>query len=138
MLSKTGIHATLALALMARLKRGEYLGAPQIAKEVGAPGNYLGKLLKQLAAMGLLESQKGFGGGFRLAKAASKITLFDVVEPFDKVSKWNGCFLGRKKCSDKAPCAVHNKWATIREQYLVFLKSTTILDLVDNEVELVS
>jgi Rrf2 family protein len=137
MLSKTGIHAALALALMARLKPGEYLGATQIAKEVGAPSNYLGKLLKQLAAMGLLESQKGFGGGFRLAMPASKITLYDVVEPFDKVSKWNGCLLGRKKCSDKSPCAVHGKWASIREGYLEFLKSTTILELAHNEVELV-
>jgi Rrf2 family protein len=129
MISKTGKHATLALMLLAELGPGEFAGASQIAKEVGAPPNYLGKLLKHLAEEGLLESQKGFGGGFRLAHSAGKISLYDIIEPLDKVSKWNGCFLGRSKCSDKSPCAVHNRWSKIREGYLKFLKDTTIAEL---------
>jgi len=133
MISKTGIHATLALTFMARLQPGEYSGAAQIARVVGAPGNYLGKLLKQLAAEGLVESQKGFGGGFRLARTAKKITLFDIVEPLDKVSKWQGCFLGRTKCTAESPCAVHHKWSRIRDSYLHFLKTTTIDQLAHTE-----
>ena len=129
MISKTGIHATLALAFLSRLDPGAYAGAAQIAEEVGAPPNYLGKLLKQLAETGLLESQKGFGGGFRLSRPASRITIFDVLEPIEKVSKWNGCFLGRSKCSDKSPCSVHNSWSRIREGYLLFLKETTISEV---------
>ena len=129
MISKTGVHATLALTMMAKLKPGEYAGAPQIAREVGAPANYLGKLLKQLAAAGLLESQKGYGGGFRLAIPAKKITLFQIIEPFDKISRWNGCFWRREKCSEKTPCAVHRKYSVIREAYLNFLKTTTVQDL---------
>lgn len=136
MISKTGIHATLALALLAKLENDEFAGAAQIASEVGAPRNYLGKLLKQLAERGLLQSQKGFGGGFRLARAAEKITLFDIVEPLDRVSKWNGCFLGRSKCSDKAPCAVHHRWSRIRDEYLKFLKNTTIAEVADHKVAL--
>jgi len=129
MISKTGIHATLALAFLSKLEAGAYAGAAQIAEEVGAPPNYLGKLLKQLAETGLLESQKGFGGGFRLSRPADRITIFDILEPIERVSKWNGCFLGRSKCSDKSPCSVHNRWSRIREDYLSFLKETTIADV---------
>jgi Rrf2 family iron-sulfur cluster assembly transcriptional regulator len=136
MLSKTATHATLAIALLAKLGPKEYAGASQIADQVGAPRNYLGKLLKQLAEQGLLESQKGFGGGFRLAIAASRISLYDIVEPLDRVSKWNGCFLGRSKCSDKTPCAVHHRWSAIREQYMKFLKQTTIDEVAENKVTL--
>jgi Rrf2 family protein len=136
MISKTGIHATLALTILARLGPGEFTGASQIAKEVGAPPNYLGKLLKQLAESGILESQKGFGGGFRLAKSGTKISLYDIVEPLDKISKWNGCFLGRAKCSDKSPCAVHHRWSKIREGYLEFLKETTIAELAEKNVSI--
>jgi len=136
MISKTGIHATLAMALLAQLGPGEYAGASQIADEVGAPRNYLGKLLKDLAARGLLESQKGYGGGFRLALAPDRISLFDIIEPLDKVSKWNGCFLGRDKCSDKDPCAVHNQWSKIRTEYLQFLKNTSIEMLAKKKVKL--
>ncbi len=136
MISKTGIHAAMALALLARLAPGEYAGAASIAREIGAPQNYLGKLLKGLAGQGLVESQKGFGGGFRLARSPKKISLFDVVEPIDKVSRWGDCFLGRKRCHDDAPCAVHREWSVIRKQYLEFLKGTSIEDLAEKKVSL--
>jgi Rrf2 family protein len=136
MISKTGIHAAMALALLARLAPGEYAGAASIAREIGAPQNYLGKLLKGLAGQGLVESQKGFGGGFRLARSPKKISLFDVVEPIDKVSRWGDCFLGRKRCHDDDPCAVHREWSVIRKQYLEFLKGTSIEDLAEKKVSL--
>jgi Rrf2 family protein len=129
MISKTGIHATLALAFLAQLEPGRFAGAAQIAEAVGAPRNYLGKLLKQLAETGLLESQKGFGGGFRLSRAADKITVYDILEPIERVSKWNGCFLGKARCTDNSPCSVHRRWSKIREDYLSFLKETTIADV---------
>ena len=135
MLSKTGKHALLALISLAELESGQSAGASQIAEEIGAPGNYLGKLLKQLASEGILESRKGFGGGFRLARPANKITLFDVIEPFDKVSRWNGCFLSGDRCSDRAPCAVHKRWGKVRIQYLEFLKKTTIAELAQKKVK---
>ena len=136
MISKTGKHAILALITLAELEPGQSAGASQIASKIDAPGNYLGKLLKQLASEGLLESRKGFGGGFRLALPANKITLFDVINPFDKISRWNGCFLSGKRCSDKTPCAVHKRWGKVRQQYLDFLKGTTIAEVAQNQVKL--
>lgn len=136
MISKTGRQATLALAFLAQLEPGAYAGAAQLADQIGAPRNYLGKLLKQLAEQGLLESQKGFGGGFRLTRPAAKIRLYDILEPIEHVSKWNGCFLGRDKCSEKSPCAVHHRWSAIRNEYLKFLKETTIADVAESKVSL--
>jgi Rrf2 family protein len=133
MISKTGIHATLALAFLARVGPGEFAGATQIADAVGAPRNYLGKLLQQLCEAGLLESQRGFGGGFRLSVPADKITLHDILEPLEHVSKWNGCFLGKKKCSDKSACAVHERWSKIRSDYLRFLSETTVAELAEED-----
>jgi Rrf2 family iron-sulfur cluster assembly transcriptional regulator len=130
MISKTGIHAVRALATLAELPEGVYVGAGQLAAEIDAPRNYLGKLLKTLADEGLVESQKGKGGGFRLARHRGAISLFDVVEPIEHVSRWSGCFIGRAQCSDATPCAVHQKWGNVRDVYLQFLRETTIADLV--------
>jgi Rrf2 family protein len=136
MISKTGTHATLAMALLAKLGPGDFVGAAQIADAVGAPRNYLGKLLKQLAGRGLLESQKGFGGGFRLAVPASKISLYQIIEPLEHLSKWKGCFMGRKRCTEKARCQVHDRWSKIRNDYLRFLKETTIDELAPQNVSI--
>lgn len=132
MVSKTTLHAVKALAVLARLAPGDHAGAGQVAQEIDAPPNYLGKLLQTLAREGLVQSQKGLGGGFRLAKPADQITLLDVAEPLEQVSRWTGCFMGRAKCGDE-PCAVHERWAHVRDAYFALLTETTIADLVENE-----
>lgn len=129
MITKTGRHALTALALLAELSGDAFAGAADIAGQIGAPPNYLGKLLKTLAECGLLESQKGKGGGFRLARGAADISLYDVVEPIEHVSRWNGCFLGRGRCSAESPCAVHQQWGQVRDDYLHFLQQTSVADL---------
>jgi Rrf2 family transcriptional regulator, iron-sulfur cluster assembly transcription factor len=138
MITKTGLHAVRAVIALARLPDRAYVGAARVAQEIGAPQNYLGKLLKTLAREGLVQSQKGLGGGFRLARDPRAINLLDVVEPFEHVSRWSGCILGRPECSDTDPCAIHNRWKAVRDAYLNMLRRTTIAELVaKGELEMV-
>lgn len=133
MISKTALQAIRAMSLLAELPDGTYEGAAAIAEKIGARGNYLGKLLQAFTHEGLVISQKGLGGGFRLAKRPEDISLFDIVDPIEQVSRWQGCFMGRPKCSGDHPCAVHNRWGEIRSAYLHFLRETSIADLLAGE-----
>jgi Rrf2 family protein len=130
MITRTGLHAVRAMAALARLPEGAYAGAAGIAREIGAPPNYLSKLLQNLAREGLVRSQKGLGGGFRLARDPRSISLLDVVEPIEQVSRWSGCVLGHRDCSDEVPCAIHDRWKRVRTDYLRMLRQTTIADLL--------
>ncbi len=132
MMTKTGLHAVRAVVALAQLPPDAYAGAATIAQEIRAPQNYLAKLLQTLSRAELVQSQKGLGGGFRLARPAAAIALLDVVEPFEQVSRWSGCILGHATCSDDAPCAVHHRWKQVRGAYLRLLTQTTIADLVAN------
>lgn len=129
-LTKTGLHAVRAMAALAKLPPDTYAGAARIAAEIGAPPNYLAKLLQTLSREGLVRSQKGLGGGFCLARDPSKIALLDVVEPIEQVSRWSGCVLGWRDCSDLEPCAIHDRWKQVRTTYLRMLSQTTIADLL--------
>jgi len=128
-ISKTEVHALTALAALARLPSGGYAGAAEIARIIGAPRNYLGKLLKALGDEGLVESQRGKGGGFRLTRNPASISLLEVMEPVGRVSRMAGCFLGRPQCSDSEPCAVHDQWIKTRTAYFEFLSGMTVADL---------
>ncbi len=130
MIGKTGVHAIRAMAQLTGLPDGQSLGAAQIAEKIDAPPNYLAKLLRILARNGLVESHKGPGGGFRLARDAREIRLFDVVEPIEQITRWNGCILRQKDCSDEEPCAIHDRWKKLRDGYLAMLVETTVADLV--------
>jgi Rrf2 family protein len=129
MLSKSGIHAVRALIVLAGLRKDEYRGAAAIAEQNNAPGNYLGKLLQQLARRGLVKSQKGLGGGFRLARQPGEISLYDIVDAIEDVSRWYDCILGRPNCGEGNPCPVHDQWGPVRDAYLKLLKETTVADL---------
>jgi len=129
LIGKTGVHAIRALAQLSGLPEGQSLGAAQIAEKIGAPPNYLAKLLRILARQGLVEAHKGPGGGFRLARDARSIRLLDIVEPIEPITRWNGCILGQRECSDEHPCAIHDRWRKLRDGYLAMLAETTVADL---------
>jgi Rrf2 family iron-sulfur cluster assembly transcriptional regulator len=129
LIGKTGVHAIRALTQLTGLPEGQSLGAARIAERIDAPPNYLAKLLRILAREGLVESLKGPGGGFRLARDPRKIRLLDVVEPIEGVTRWNRCILRQRECSDEEPCAIHDRWKPLRDGYLALLAETTIADL---------
>lgn len=130
MISRSGIHAVRALTILASLGNGGFAGASAIAAEIGAPANYLGKLLQTLTHHGIVESRKGAGGGFRLARPPSKISLLDAIGPIDPMTRWQGCFLGLTDCSEESPCAVHRDWTRLRQRYLDLLARTTIAQVL--------
>jgi len=135
MLSRSSVHAIRALTRLAGLPTDRFVGAAGLAEEIGAPTNYLGKLLQTLASRGMLESRKGAGGGFRLSRSPDRVSLFDVVDPIDPTSRWEGCILGLRVCGEQRPCAVHHRWRELRDSYLAMLKETTIADVVRNVEE---
>jgi Rrf2 family transcriptional regulator, iron-sulfur cluster assembly transcription factor len=130
MLSRSCVHAIRAVVVLASLPPGAYCGTSAIADTTGAPRNYLGKLLLQLSRRGLVESQKGLGGGFRLAQSPDKISLHDVVESIEDVSRWTECAFGGKQCTDETPCPLHHQWGAVRTAYMSLLRNTSIAALV--------
>jgi Rrf2 family nitric oxide-sensitive transcriptional repressor len=55
----------------------------EIAAQLGASENHLAQVIHQLARKGFLATQRGRAGGLRLARAADKITLGDVLRRFE-------------------------------------------------------
>ncbi len=126
-ITRTGSHALRALAALGSFPAGRYVGAGEIARLVKAPANYLGKLLRQLSRAGVVEGRKGSNGGFRLLRVPRAISLFDILDPIEHVSRVNACVLGKPRCTGS--CPVHRGWAHARDTYLDFLKTTTLADL---------
>jgi Rrf2 family protein len=103
--------------------------AKNIAKNENIPLYFLAKLLQDLVKFGLLRSFKGPTGGFRLAKPASEIALYDVMQLIDRENLEERCAVGLYGCSDSTPCPIHESWKDLRKHMLTYLTSTTIEDL---------
>jgi Rrf2 family protein len=130
MISKTSLDGIKALVFLAKQPNGACLGAAEIASNIEAPANYLGKSLQSLAMEGFLESKRGHGGGFSLSKTASEISIFEIVGVLEDLTRLSQCIWNFSECNESSPCPLHSRWKEIREVYLNFLKKTTIADLV--------
>lgn len=101
-----------------------------IAKEEGIPGPFLGKVFQTLVKEQILDSIKGPGGGYKLARPASEITLFDIKKAIDGTREMEACAIGLAECSDEQSCPLHQSWKPIRKSIIDYLEGTTLRDMV--------
>ena len=132
MISKTSQYALRAILHLARQPEERRVRATDVAEDLGVPTNYLSKILHALARTGLLVSERGPGGGFRLARRAEEITVADAIEPFEPLGTGRQCLLGRPECLDTDACSVHTRWKEVSESMLDFFHETTVADLQES------
>ena len=100
-------YAVVLLAAAARHPAGERLSATLLAEETGVPLPTAQKLTGRLAGAGLLETARGSGGGFRLARTAHDISLADIVEAVEGPIMMTSCVdNARHDCALESACAV--------------------------------
>ncbi|HKI95018.1 MAG TPA: Rrf2 family transcriptional regulator [Gemmatimonadales bacterium] len=128
-LSQTSVYALKAVLHLAETGGGDFVRVDDIAADLKVPRNYLSKILHALARTGVLDSTRGPHGGFRLGKNPAKLTLDEVLAPFDEVIGESACLLGRKRCSDANPCAAHDRWKGVYAGVKTFFQETTVADL---------
>lgn len=130
MVSKTAGYALNAVIHIAsRQGTDEAVPAAAMAEALRVPANYLSKILRDLARGGVLVSDRGRHGGFRLARPAGEIRLIDVIRPFDPLDEGRECLLGRGKCSDVGGCPAHHAWKEASAPAVHFLETRTVAEL---------
>ncbi|MBZ0264846.1 Rrf2 family transcriptional regulator, partial [bacterium] len=78
MITATTEYAIRAIGYLAMQDPDERIGSDEIAEHTGVPKRFLLKILNTLKNQGLIQANRGIGGGFRLAKPAESITLYTV------------------------------------------------------------
>jgi Rrf2 family transcriptional regulator, iron-sulfur cluster assembly transcription factor len=134
MLSSTCKYAIRAVIYLAvNTENGSKIGIKQISKDLSIPTPFLGKILQSLAKHKILSSTKGPNGGFGLGKNPDKILLMDIVEVIDGMDSFHKCVIGVKYCSElENPCAIHSRYAELREDIRKIFEVETIELLSQN------
>ena len=122
------------MAFIARKPAGELATLPELADWMrtiwpDASDSYLSNVVQRLARGRLLRSHRGIAGGYSLARAATKITLRDLVELLEGVDV-NRCGLSLDdKCPVQSRCSIQRKLRQLEEGYLKSLEGMTIAEL---------
>ena len=91
--------------------------------------SYLEQLFGKLRRHGLVESVRGPGGGYNLARASDAVTVADVILAVDEPIDATQCG-GRENCLDDRRCMTHDLWAGLNAHIFSFLRSVSLAELV--------
>ena len=97
--------------------------------------SYLEQLFGKLRRHELVESTRGPGGGYTLARKAGDITVADIVVSVDEQLDATSCG-GKANCmgENNGLCMTHDLWTSLNDRMLEFLRSVSLQKLVDEQI----
>jgi Rrf2 family iron-sulfur cluster assembly transcriptional regulator len=99
--------------------------------------SYLEQLFGKLRRHELVDSMRGPGGGYSLAKLARNVTVADIIYAVDEPLDATDC-AGKQDCSrgndgKAGKCMTHELWSTLNRKMVEYLDSVSLQDLVDQQ-----
>lgn len=92
--------------------------------------SYLEQLFGRLRRHKLVDSTRGPGGGYTLARAAKEISVADVIFAVDEPLDATQC-RGKENCVGEGRCMTHDLWADLNRHMVDYLDGVSLRDLVD-------
>lgn len=121
-------YAIEALLVLGEHEPGAFVDAREIGERAGLPLAYLHKILRRLAAAGVIRSRRG--SGYTLSRSLEDTTMRDVLVAVEGVHVFdNRCIFWREGCSAEEPCALHFRWAALRPMLEASIAATTLAEI---------
>jgi FeS assembly SUF system regulator len=129
-LSKLSDYAVVVLSELGRAQDGAVRTASGLAAATGIAEPTVAKVLKLLASSGLVSSQRGAHGGYRLARPLSAIPISDVIGAIEGPIALTACVDGHVgSCEVECSCPVRGRWDPVNAAIRHALSEITLADM---------
>lgn len=122
---------------LAALKAPDLVRIDDVARIHNLSRPHIMKIVHQLGKAGYLETVRGRGGGFRLARAAEEIVVGEVIRltegPLDVVECFNP---DKNTCPLMGVCVLSRKMQEATEAFMAVLDDLTVADIASNKGQL--
>ena len=125
-----------AVVVLVRLSRGDGVQtSPGIATATGIPEPTVAKVLKTLAGRGLVASQRGAHGGYRLMRPLAAIPIADVIAAIDGPIALTACVEGAVGgCDVEGICPMRGRWDPVNDAVQQALTNITLADMQEASI----
>lgn len=131
-LTTKGRFAVTAMLDLA-MQHGSYpVTLAEISQRQKISLSYLEQLFSKLRRRALVNSVRGPGGGYRLAKDMGRVSVADIIVAVDEPIDSTRCG-GKENCHDDKKCITHDLWAKLNEHIFDYLGAVTLKQLVDDQ-----
>jgi Rrf2 family transcriptional regulator, iron-sulfur cluster assembly transcription factor len=94
--------------------------------------SYLEQLFGKLRRYKLVDSVRGPGGGYCIARPLDQVAVADIIRAVDEQLDATQCG-GREDCLEEHRCMTHELWSTLNAKMFEYLSSVTLADLVERQ-----
>lgn len=122
-------YATVVLSVLAA-RPDAVLSAPELAERSGLEAPTVAKVLKPLAAAGLVEGFRGANGGYRLARPPDSISVVEIVEAMEGPLAMTECSIPNGACTIEHSCGVRGNWRRINDVVAEALAGISLTQLL--------
>jgi FeS assembly SUF system regulator len=128
-ITKLTDYAVLVLSEMVRIEDAAR-AARDVAASTGIPQPTVSKVLKLLARAGVVASERGKNGGYRLARPAAAITVSEIVDAVEGPIAVTECSTDKRGCCDlEGHCPTEANWVRINDAIRQTLRGITLADM---------
>jgi Rrf2 family transcriptional regulator, iron-sulfur cluster assembly transcription factor len=128
-LTTRGRYAVTAMLDLALHHENGPVCLADIAERQGISQSYLEQLFARLRRNGLVDGLRGPGGGYKLGRPGSAISVADVIDAVDENVDATRCG-GQRNCQGDRPCLTHDLWAQLSCQIRNFLVDVSLDNLI--------
>ena len=129
---RLSLHSDYALRiLMALGATGDQMSVDEIAGHYGVSRNHLAKVAQRLQGLGYVATQRGRGGGMRLAQDAGAINVGTVVRQFENLDTLVECMdAATSTCPVRGACGLQGVLGGALGAFVRYLDDYTLADLL--------
>jgi len=132
-LTTKGRFAVTAMMDLAMRGDGGPVALASISERQKISLSYLEQLFGKLRRHNLVDSVRGPGGGYCIARPFDQVAVADIIRAVDEQLDATQCG-GRENCHDEHRCMTHDLWTTLNTKMFDYLASVTLADLVEREM----
>jgi Rrf2 family iron-sulfur cluster assembly transcriptional regulator len=141
--TKWGECGILCSLYLAKKFGGPATGATEIAESQGLDTQYTQQILHRLRKGGVIESERGPRGGYRLSRAPELISLKEILyaaegDTFQIICEYAPIHpdsTDNSHCVTKESCGLHGVWQELRAAIDNLLEQRTLKDLLERNIE---
>lgn len=131
-MSTKGRYAVMAMIDIAMHSDGEPVSLAEIAMRQDISQEYLEQLFGKLRKAKLVDSARGPGGGYRLARLPAETPIAAIISAVDEELQFTRCDGDAVEgCVKGERCNAHDLWSSLGRQMMNFLSSVTLEDVVE-------
>lgn len=123
-------YAIHGMVYLAQFSDSKTVLITEVASAINVSEPYLRKVFQQLSRGGILSSQRGAKGGFRLARDSESISLKDIVETIEGSLPFYSCLKNVRNCDLSNPCPIHAVFERAQKKMADELGSISLRDIL--------